>query len=290
MKKNKMYDLSPIQMPFFEAFRNIGYENREILVGEIAEFIKRQHINSETGTIHPAVVGLSGGVDSSVMAALLALALGPENVIGVKMPYIGMSSKESIDDANDLAKLLGITKLYEMPINDAVDAFVQITEAATGVRINALGKGNIMARARMIILYDISGKNNGRVVDTCNLTEIMVGFFTKYGDGASDYNPVGNLYKTWIWELAKFLKVPENIINKIPSAELEPDQTDEGDMGITYRALDLLLYLRYEKNVGKPRLMREFFFSEDIIDMVVRKVGANEHKRMPPPVCEIKIK
>jgi len=288
MINNRMYyDLSSKQLPFFEAFRRIGEEKCRTLIKELVEFIREQHIDSKTGIIHPAVVGLSGGVDSSVIAALLVNALGAENVIGVMMPYVGMSSKTSVEDAAELANRLGITRLYLRPINKAVDSIVDTTELS--VKLNALRKGNIMARVRMTILYAFAGVYDGRVVDTCNLTEVMVGFFTKYGDGGCDYNPVRYVYKTWIWELAKHLKLPQSIIDKAPSAELEPDQTDEGDMGITYRALDLLLYLHYEKGVRKHKLISEYFFEEKAIDMVIAKVKGSEHKRIAPPVCEISV-
>lgn len=289
MINNRMYDLSSKQLPFFEAFRNIGETKAVILVKEITEFIRGQHIDSKSGAIHPAVVGLSGGVDSSVIAALLVNALGAENVIGVMMPYYGMSSRESVNDAEMLAEQLGITKLKLRPINKAVDALIDIIEAGSGGKVTSLRKGNNMARVRMTILYDIAAEYGGRVVDTCNLTEVMVGFFTKYGDGGCDYNPVRYVYKTWIWELAKYLKLPQSIIDKAPSAELEPNQTDEGDMGITYRALDLLLYLHYEKGVRKHKLMSEYFFEEKAIDMVIAKVKGAEHKRIAPPICEISV-
>jgi NAD+ synthase len=214
-------------------------------------------------------------------------ALGAENVIGVMMPYVGMSSRASVEDAVELAKQLGIKRLYFRPINKAVNAIIETVEAGAEIKLDALGKGNIMARVRMTILYAISGKYFGRVLDTCNLTEVMVGFFTKWGDGASDHNPVRYLYKTWIWELARYMKLPQNIIDKAPSAELEPDQTDEHDMGITYRALDLILYLYFEKGMSKLWLTRDYFFSEEAIDVALGKVNASEHKRAPTPVCEI---
>lgn len=284
MKNKRMYDLSGDQLELHKKLKKIFDQKRESIISQIVEFIKQQHI-SKTGEIIPAVVGLSGGVDSSVTAWLLVQALGAENVIGVMMPYNGMSSRGSISDAEMLAEKLGITKLKLRPINKAVDALVDIAEAATGKKVTSLRKGNMMARARMVILYDEAAQCGGRVIDTCNLTEIKVGFFTKYGDGASDYNPVGYLYKTWIWQLAKYAGLPQNIINKAPSAELEPEQTDEGDMGITYRALDVILWLLYEEKISHEAIVSYFKFQKEAVDLVIKKYEESKHKRNPAPVC-----
>lgn len=281
----KMHDLVPEQMPLFEKFQEVGRRNCQYIIDQAVEFIREQHIDPVSGKIHPAVIGLSGGVDSSVVAGLLVRALGVENVIGVMMPYAGMSSKESVADARKLAKKLGITRLIKIPINKAVDSFVKMNESKPGIGIGSYRKGNVMARARMIILYDKAMEFDGRVVDTCNLTEVLVGFFTKYGDGAADHNAIRHVYKTWIWELAKYMKLPERIIEKAPSAELEPNQTDEGDMRITYRALDLFFYLFYEKHVVRGRLEKDYFFSKEIIDVIIGKVKASAHKRNPMPEC-----
>lgn len=287
MINSRMHDLSLRQILFFERFRKIGTDNCETIIDQEVQFIKKQHTDPKTGEIVPAVIGLSGGVDSSVTAWLAVKALGAENVIGVMMPYTGMSSKESVEDAEELARQLGITRLYLRPINKAVDAMIDTI--AIGIKMDALGKGNAMARARTIILYAFAKAYNGRVADTCNLTEVMVGFFTKHGDGASDYNAVRYIYKTWIWELAKYMRLPQNIIDKDPSAELEPDQTDEGDMGITYRALDLLLWLLYDKKVFVRKIINEYGFEKEVIDLVIKKVNASGHKREPTPVCKISL-
>ncbi len=289
MINSRMHDLSLRQILFFERFRKIGTENCESIIDQAVQFIKKQHIDPKTGEIAPAVIGLSGGVDSSVTAWLAVKALGAENVIGVMMPYIGMSSKESVEDAEELARQLGIAKPKEIPINDTVDSFVRTNELTPGIGIGSYRKGNAMARIRMTTLYDKAMEYGGRVLDTCNLTEVMVGFFTKHGDGASDYNAVRYIYKTWIWELAKYMRLPQNIIDKDPSAELEPDQTDEGDMGITYRALDLLLWLLYDKKVFMKQIINEYGFEKEAIDLVIKKVNASGHKREPAPVCKISL-
>jgi NAD+ synthase len=274
-------------MLFFEEFRKMGADNCERIIEQAVKFIIKKQTDPVTGEILPAIIGLSGGVDSSVVAALTVKALGRDKVFGYMLPYIGMSSKESIEDATELARQLGMAKPKKIPINDAVDSFVRMNEPKPGAGIGSYRKGNAMARIRMTVLYDKAMEYGGRVLDTCNLTEVMVGFFTKHGDGASDYNAVRYIYKTWIWELARYMKLPEKIINKAPSAELEFGQTDEGDMGITYRALDLLLWLLYDKNVYAGRILDDYGFSNEIMKFVIDKVNASQHKRDPVPVCRI---
>ena len=291
MNGNKIkgiHDLSKKQIPFYRNFRDIGQNNLEIIIDEIVDFIRFHHTEVGNGEIAKAVVGVSGGVDSAVVLALAKRVLGAENVIAVKMPYIEISSKESISYANSLVEKLGIKDVREISINEATNAIISGV-GKSGDDLTSFVKGNTMARMRMAILYAIAGANGGRVLDTCNMTEIRMGYYTKYGDGASDNNPVGDLYKTWVWDLAKFLEIPQEIIDMAPSPELEKGQTDEGDMKITYRALDLLLYLMYEKNISKLTLVESYYFSEEVINMVVRKINESEHKRHLAPVCEINL-
>ena len=282
----EIYDLFERQIPFYEEFRDIGRDNLEIIVDEIVAFIRFHHINVKNGEIAKAVVGISGGGDSSVVLALVKRALGAENVISVKMPYSGISSKESIFYANSLVEKFGIQDVREISINEAADAIIGGV-GRSGDDLTSFVKGNTMARMRMSILYAIAGASGGRVIDTCNVTEIRMGYYTKHGDGASDHNPVGNLYKTWVWDLAKFLEVPQKIIDRAPSPELEEGQTDEDDMKITYRALDLLLYLMYDKGISKQDLIKDYYFPEEVIDMVIGKIRGSEHKRHLAPVCKI---
>jgi len=281
-----IYDLKERQMPFYRKFRDIGRDNLGIIIDEIVDFIRSHHIDARNGEIAKAVVGASGGVDSAVVLALVVRALSAENVIAVKMPYIGISSKESISYANSLVEKLEIKDVREISINEATDAIVSGV-GRSGDDLTPFVEGNTMARMRMSILYAIAGANGGRVSDTCNVTEIWMGYSTKHGDGASDNNPVGSLYKTWIWDLAKFLEVPQEIIDRAPSPELEEGQTDEDDMKITYRALDLLLYLIYKKDISKQDLIKDYYFSEEVIDMVIGKIRGSEHKRHLAPICRI---
>lgn len=289
MINSRMYDLNDNQIVFYEDLKKMCEDNWEYFVEQMIEFIRIKHnYNFATGRSNKAVIGISGGVDSALVAVLAVRALGRDNVILVKMPYKGMSSKESIEDADLLAKQLGVKDIRERPINEIADAIMRAAEVP-GKNMSALGKGNTMARARMSVLYAIAGENDGRVLDTCNLTEILVGFFTKHGDGASDLNAVGELYKTWVWILARKLGVPECILNKKPSAELEKGQTDENDMGITYPALDLILYLLYRKNVGVKVMIGKYHFTLEMINFVIEKVNASEHKRKLAPICKLRI-
>lgn len=286
MSNIKVLDLSENQLPFYEELQERYRRNAPFIVEEIKNFIWLKHFGGEGANLAPAVIGLSGGIDSTLTAYLVALAIGAENIIGVKMPYAGMSSRSSIEDADLAARLLGIKDIREIPINGIADEIIRAVEMS-GDKMSPLDRGNAMARARMTVLYGISGVNRGRVVDTCNYTEIMVGYFTKYGDGASDYNPIGEVDKTGVWEIAKFLGVPRKIVHKTASAELEKGQTDETSMGMMYRFLDLALEAMYRKKITRDQLINDYFFTEEAIRKVREMVDSSAHKRNPVPVCSL---
>jgi NAD+ synthase len=276
-------------MKHFRAFKARGEKKKEEVIREAVDFLKRQlQYDEETGQSQFAVIGLSGGIDSAVVLALAAQAVGSENIIAVKMPRIGITSEESGEYADLLARTFRIKHAYEIPINRMVDAQDQEFRRS-GVELGAFELGNASARARANILYAFANKYGGRVIDTCNRTEIMMGYFTKYGDGASDMNPVGEIYKTWMWLIAAPLRIPERIIKRKPSAELVGfSQSDEKDMGISYSALDLLLYL---KNMGysDDRLVEEISFPRTVVERTSATIEKNRHKRILVPVCPIDI-
>ena len=202
---------------------------RQILTGFIHTEITRAGFSR-------AVVGLSGGVDSALSCYLAAEALGPQNVLAVRMPYRS-SSADSLEHAQAVIEALGVDSLT-IPITDMVEPlFVRFPEASQ------VRRGNAMARARMIVLYDQSEAFRGLVVGTGNKTEILLGYTTLYGDSANALNPIGDLYKTQVRQLSRAMGISAAIIEKAPSADLWQGQTDEGELGFTYEEVDRLLYL-----------------------------------------------
>jgi NAD+ synthase len=183
-----------------------------------------------------AVLGLSGGIDSAVVAYLCARALGPQNVHAIRMPY-RTSSADSLNDAQSVIDALGINA-ETIEISDAVDGYLRFAPDADGRR-----RGNVMARMRMLVLFDQSARLGALPIGTGNKTERLMGYFTWHADDTPPVNPIGDLFKTQVWALARHLGVPVAVIDKAPSADLEANQTDEGDLGITYAKADQILHL-----------------------------------------------
>jgi NAD+ synthase len=245
----------------------------KILVG----FVKNE--TQRTG-INKAVVGLSGGIDSAVSAFIAVKALGNENVLCVMMPY-KTSSKDSLTDAKKVIdKLKTPSKIVE--ISEMVDSYLK----KTGEGISNVRKGNIMARMRMIVLYDESSKENALVIGTGNKTEILLGYTTIYGDSACAINPIGDLYKTQLRAFAKYIGVPDSIINKKPSADLWEGQTDEGELGFSYEEVDKYLYLKIDERKNDEELLKSGF-SEKFINRVNNLIIKNQFKRLPPLIAKV---
>jgi NAD+ synthase len=226
-----------------------------------------------------AVLGVSGGVDSAVVAALAAKALGPSNVLGILMPH-RQSSSASTDDAQAVVAATGIRQ-EEVDITPIVDGFVAAAGETERVRL-----GNVMARARMIMLYDRSAREKALVLGTSNKTELMLGYGTLHGDLASALNPIGDLYKTHLWELAEFLGVPERIVKKAPTADLWEGQTDEAELGFSYREADRLLYLMVDERRTDDELVAAGF-APDFVAKVRDRVRRFQFKRRPPVIAKI---
>ncbi|MGC8666563.1 MAG: NAD+ synthase [Chthonomonadales bacterium] len=220
-----------------------------------------------------AVVGLSGGVDSSLTAFLCAKALGPANVYGIRMPY-RTSSKESLEHAQLVADLLGI-QCRTIEITDAVDGYLQFEPDADGRR-----RGNVMARMRMIVLFDQSAALHALPVGTGNKTERLFGYFTWHADDSPPVNPLGDLYKTQVWMLARHMGVPDVIVSKPASADLIVGQTDEGDFGISYVRADRILYYLL-KGYSPQHIVNMGFPAEDVA-LVHQKVATTHWKRHLP--------
>lgn len=282
--------LSPKQTGFFARFKDVGKRHKVEIIEQAVAFI-RKHLgyDNKTGRCKfKAVIGVSGGIDSAVVLALAVKAVGAENVIAAKMPYCGISSNESIEYADLLLEKFGVVDSYEIDINGSTDAIVAgLTRH--GVKLSPGSKGNIMARNRMIILYALANALSGKVLDTCNRTEIAMGYLTKYGDGASDFNPIGKIYKTWVWIIARELGVPEVIIARHPSAELVAwNQKDEDDMGISYAALDLLLHLMDQKT-NDLALSNVYLFDSQVVQNIKERRKANVHKSVPVEICDLNL-
>jgi len=226
-----------------------------------------------------AVVGLSGGIDSALSLALAVEALGSENVLAVRMPY-----RSSSADSLEHARLL--IEQFEVPSET-----IEITPMVEPLferdpQMSKLRKGNIMARERMIVLFDQSEVFKGLVVGTGNKTEILLGYSTMYGDSASALNPIGDLYKTQVRQLSQALGIPAPIIDKPPSADLWSGQTDEGELGFTYAEADQLLYLLVDERYS-PQECVDAGFSEKFVNAVVARVRRYQFKRMSPPIAKL---
>jgi len=224
-----------------------------------------------------AVVNLSGGLDSSVSCFLTAEALGAENVMALRLPY-KTSSPESLEHAQLVIDTLGVQSLT-IPITDMVDLLIQRFPDMSRIR-----QGNIMARMRMIVLYDQSAAFPGLAIGTGNKTEILLGYTTLYGDSACAINPLGDLYKTQLRQLARAIRIPPVIINKPPSADLWLGQTDEGELGFSYADVDQLLYLLVDQRY-KPEDCVQLGFTESFIRAVMDRVRHTHFKRVMPPIA-----
>jgi NAD+ synthase len=232
--------------------------NGPLAVAVLTDFIRDAVATTETTGV---VVGLSGGVDSSLAAALAVRALGPERVHGFLLPYRS-SSDDSKRDAHEVATQLGMAT-SQIDISPMIDAYFSIEPDADAVR-----RGNKMARERMTILYDQAKKVGSLVLGTSNKTEILLGYSTVFGDNASSLNPLGDLYKGQVWQLARELELPDRIVTKEPTADLWPGQTDVGDFGFAYATADEVLYLLFDRGL-RPHEVVELGYESKVVQRIV---------------------
>lgn len=242
---------------------------------EIITFIKDKMAEAHADGI---VVGLSGGIDSTVTAFLVTEAIGKENVFGVVMPSTTTPTEDKIH-GTDLAKRLGID-YKELAIDKILNEFLSLTD--TSEEANNLAIGNLKARIRMAIVYYFANIKNYIVGGTGNKSEILIGYFTKYGDGASDMEPIGDLYKTEIRELARYIGIPEEIISKPPRAGLWNNQTDEEEIGMPYEILDRILYSYIDLNKTSQEIASEIDVPLEEVERIIQKVKNNSHKTKIP--------
>jgi NAD+ synthase len=242
----------------------------------IREFIRGQ---LRQAGFERTVVGLSGGIDSAVVAFLVAEAIGPDRLLSVLMPY-RTSSPASRSDAETVVAQLGCTSEL-VDISPMVDAFFANDPDASPLR-----RGNFMARQRMAVLYDRSVTFSGLVVGTGNKTESLIGYTTLFGDSACAFNPIGDLYKSQVRQLAESLGVPEAIIRKAPSADLWPGQTDEAEADISYPVLDRLLFWRVDKRRSVEEVVA-LGFDRALVERVDRMIASSEFKRQVPPIAKL---
>jgi NAD+ synthase len=248
---------------------------------EVARKILTSFLRDEIGKarMSHAVVGVSGGIDSALSCFLAAEALGPENVLAVRMPYRA-SSPASLDHAQQVIDRTGVQGLT-VDITPMVEPLFERFPEADQRR-----RGNVMARARMIVLYDQSAATRALVVGTGNKTELLLGYTTLFGDSASALNPLGDLYKTQVRQLARAMGVPQPILDKAPTADLWQDQTDEGELGFTYEQVDQLLYLLVDQRY-RPEEAVAAGFARPFVDRVIALMRANQFKRMSPIVAKL---
>lgn len=247
---------------------------------KIESFIKDIISDSNSNGV---VIGLSGGIDSACVAYLAVSALGSENVMAICFNS-STAPKEDLNHARAIAEKLSI-EYKEIDIDKIVESILNEIESKS--EDNSLNEGNLKARIRMSILYYYSNLNNRLTIGTTNKSELLYGYFTKFGDGASDLLPIANLYKTQVYKLSKDLKISKDILYKPPRAGLKVGQTDEDEIGMNYDKLDLILYMIYDLNLTNVEILNNIESSEEEINRIRNKIKSSKHKNELAPKAEI---
>ena len=250
--------------------------NPDLVTQILCRFIRNEIHRAGFGR---GVVGLSGGIDSSTVTYLAARALGPENVLTVTMPY-KTSSEATRRDSQAVIRQLGVQTI-DLPITDQIDAYFARIGEASQMRL-----ANKCARERMTVLYDQSAAFQGLVVGTSNKSELLLGYGTQFGDMASAINPVGDLYKTQLYQLAAYLGVPGPILAKTPTGDLWVGQTDEAELGFSYAEVDRMLVLMVDRRWRRAELIGAGF-DPQFVDRVAAIVRRSHYKRRMPVIAKL---
>jgi NAD+ synthase len=257
-----------------EGLRLDDYERpRKLIVNFIRDYVSQAGVNG-------VILGLSGGIDSSLVATLACEALGPEKVRGIMLPVDAKKDAENVADAKELVETLQMKhELFELK---------NVVRTYDSLSLDRVALGNLTARLRMVTWYARANQENLLVIGTGNKTELMIGYFTKYGDGGTDILPIGDLYKENVRSLSRHVGVTEKIIKKAPSAGLWKGQTDEGEIGATYAELDSILFLKLEKDMSEGEIV-EWGISKNIVQKVLQMIKNSQHKRRPLPIPKIRL-
>jgi len=253
----------------------------DLVEKRIIEFIRDYF---EKIGVNRAVVGVSGGVDSTVTAFLTVRALGSDKVTALIMPDSKVTPPQDLEDAIKIAEILGVKK-YRVDIAGILEGYrksVPFFQAN-----NRIALGNLRARIRMTLLYYYANANNAIVIGTGDKSELLIGYFTKYGDGGVDILPIGDLYKTQVRQLALHLGVPREIAEKPSSPALWPGQTAEGELGMSYSEVDLVLYSFFDRKIEASKIPQVTGVEEWKVKAILERVSKTSHKRSMPPIPKI---
>ena len=240
---------------------------------DIIEFIQSKVNEANSDGI---AIGLSGGIDSTLVAYLACEAVGPDNVFGITMPSATTPTEDNIH-GSEVAQNLGMN-YKQIAIDSILKEYLSLTQLDN----NNLAIGNLKARIRMSMLYYYANYKNYLVIGTGNKSEILIGYFTKHGDGACDMEPIGDLYKSEVFKLSEYLNISEEILNKPPRAGLWEGQSDEDEIGMSYDLLDKILYFYTEKDMKNTEIAQKLDISVDDVDMIITKIKRSEHKSKVP--------